>query len=279
MSTFFIKKSTQLLTKLVCISIAAVASLIPAQANANSISDSSTSSDLVQTQEQPVKGELTITPLSETLFVHESFMQTQQYGFVGSNGLILVDANKAYLIDTPWSETDTEKLVEWIKQQGFSLEASVSTHSHDDRTAGIDYLNRIGVATYASEHTNKLLEQAGKATANHSFKEGQFDFVEDKIEVHFVGAGHTVDNLVVWFPQSKLLYGGCLVKSLGSKSLGYYGEADLDAWPKSISNLQTQFSQSVQVLPGHGKMGDQQLLSHTIWLLEQHAAKTATQSK
>ncbi|WP_153914424.1 subclass B1 metallo-beta-lactamase [Shewanella sp. TC10] len=269
MFTSFINKPIQLLTKLVSISIVIVASLIPAQATS------------MQTHEhkQPAKGELRITPLSDTLYVHESFMQTKQFGFVGSNGLILIDANKAYLIDTPWSEADTEKLVEWIRQQGFSLEASVSTHSHDDRTAGIDYLNSIGVATYASEHTNKLLKQAGKATASHSFKEGQFNLIEDKIEVHFVGAGHTVDNLVVWFPQTKLLYGGCLVKSLGSKSLGYYGEADLTAWPKSISNLQTQFSQSVQVLPGHGKIGDQQLLSHTIWLLEKHEAKTATQQK
>ncbi|WP_299568804.1 subclass B1 metallo-beta-lactamase [uncultured Shewanella sp.] len=271
MFTFFNIKPTQLLATLVCISIVTVASLMPAQA----ATDSSSDSKLIQTQEQPVKGELTITPLSKSLFVHESFMQTQQYGFVGSNGLILVDGKSAYLVDTPWSEIDTIKLVKWISSQGYKLVASVSTHSHDDRTAGVDYLNRIGVATYASDHTNKLLQQAGKPTTSHSFKEGQFDFVESKIEVHFVGAGHTIDNLVVWFPQSKLLYGGCLVKSLGSKSLGYYGEADLNAWPQSIANLQSQFAQSNQVLPGHGSMGDKQLLTHTISLLKQHALTSA----
>ncbi|MDO6610407.1 subclass B1 metallo-beta-lactamase [Shewanella sp. 1_MG-2023] len=260
------RKSINWLLISLCFSACLATTLLSMSAKATPKADKETEKPSLQ-----VKGELSISPLSDTLFVHESFMQTQQYGFVGSNGLVLIDDNKAYLIDTPWSEADTIKLVSWIENQGFTLAASVSTHSHEDRTAGVDYLNRIGVTTYASEHTNKLLKQAGKPTTTNSFKAGQFDFVESKAEVYFVGAGHTVDNLVVWFPQSKLLYGGCLVKSLGSKSLGYYGEADLDAWPFSIKQLQTQFTDTDRVLPGHGKMGDKQLLSHTISLLEQHA--------
>ncbi len=217
-------------------------------------------------------GELSISALSDNLYLHESFMQTKQFGFVGSNGLIFVDGKDAYLIDTPWSEADTIKLVQWVEHQGLTLTASVSTHSHEDRTAGVGYLNSIGVDTYASTHTNQLLEKAGHPQTKQQFTPGQFDFLNQKIEVYFVGAGHTHDNLVVWFPESKLLYGGCLVKSLSSKTLGYYGEADLIAWPNSIKQLQVQFADSEQVLPGHGDIGTGVLLSHTIKLLEQHAA-------
>ncbi|MBV1911614.1 MAG: hypothetical protein KUG78_20145 [Kangiellaceae bacterium] len=53
----------------------------------------------------------------------------------------------------------------------------------------------------------------------------------------FHGEGHTIDNLVVWLPQSKLLYGGCLIKSEKSKSLGYVAEASFDLWEGTIDTL------------------------------------------
>jgi glyoxylase-like metal-dependent hydrolase (beta-lactamase superfamily II) len=89
----------------------------------------------------------------------------------------------------------------------------------------------------------------------------------DLVEVYDLGAGHTEDNLVVWLPAQKILFGGCLIKSLNSSVLGYTAEADMQAWPLTVAKVQAQFPQMKMVVPGHGKVGDKALLTHTIALL------------
>ncbi|WP_394129049.1 subclass B1 metallo-beta-lactamase [Shewanella maritima] len=221
---------------------------------------------------QSKPSDLQISQLTENLYLHKSYQLTDSFGLVSSNGLIYIaaDQQSAYLIDTPWSEADTIKLVEWLDEQGYELKASISTHSHDDRTAGMGYLNSLGINTHASTLTNQLLTQQNKPTSVSSFNGNKLNLLDEYVEVYFVGAGHTIDNLVVWFPKTKLLYGGCMVKSINSKSLGYIAEADLQAWPQSIATLKQQFGQAKQVLPGHGKIGNTELLTHTQKLLKAH---------
>ncbi|MCL4163588.1 UNVERIFIED_CONTAM: hypothetical protein GTU68_000136, partial [Idotea baltica] len=139
----------------------------------------------------------------------------------------------AFIVDTPWSESDTEKLVSWIKSQGLEIIGSLSTHSHEDRTAGIEFLNAKSIPTYASNSTNFILRNQNKATATNSFSAERVSLADGSIEAFYPGPGHTVDNLVVWLPDYNILYGGCFVRSENSKGLGYTGEAFVDQWPDS----------------------------------------------
>ncbi|MCG8482478.1 MAG: hypothetical protein MJA31_04145, partial [Clostridia bacterium] len=78
---------------------------------------------------------------------------------------------------------------------------------------------------------------------------------------------HSPDNLVIYFPQKRILFGGCMVKSLQSKNLGNTADADLDEWPKSIKRVLERYQEDADiVVPGHGKCGSIDLLSHTIEL-------------
>lgn len=210
---------------------------------------------------------LKITPIEKGIYLHTSYMQVDGFGLVDSNGLIVLDGKEAHMIDTPWSATDTEKLVQWIQQQGYVLKDSISTHSHADRTAGIAYLNAISIPTYASHLTNSLLKASDKETATQSF-EPNFWLLKDKIQAYFPGEGHTKDNLVIWLPESKILVGGCLIKSADAKDLGYIGEASIRAWPLSIEKLVSTFGDAKMVIPGHGLPGDIKLLTHTKNLAE-----------
>ena len=72
----------------------------------------------------------------------------------------------------------------------------------------------------------------------------------------------------MWLPQSKILFGGCLVKSLQSKTLGYTGDASIEQWPHSVEKVHLKYSEAKLVVPGHGKYGDIQLLEHTKKLAE-----------
>lgn len=214
---------------------------------------------------------IAIKQIEQGVFLHKSYSEVQGFGIVSSNGLIVIENNHAFIIDTPWSEKDTELLLAWIDNNNYQLLGSISTHSHEDRTAGIALLKQHNIPTYASALTNNILKAKDKETAvhvlNHQVLEHQGSLLMNgALRVFYPGAGHSIDNIVVWLPQLKILYGGCLVKSLNSKTLGYTGEADIAQWPNSIKKLQHNYPDIKHVVPGHGSIGDSQLLAHTITL-------------
>jgi len=215
--------------------------------------------------------QMTIAPLAVNVFQHISYKQVNNYGMVPASGLILVDGKDAHIIDTPWTEADTKNLVAWIKEQGLIPKTSISTHFHDDRAGGIPYLNKLLIPTYASKLTNQLLESNNKQAATHHLlmnnnHENKQILANGNIEVFSPGPGHSPDNIVVWLPKHKLLFGGCFVKSLHSKTLGYTGDADLAQWPVSIKKLIDKYPLAKTVVPGHGKIGGVNLLTHTLTL-------------
>lgn len=212
--------------------------------------------------------ELSIKKLTDNVYLYKSHATVPGFGVVSSNGLVVVKDQEAFLVDTPWKEQDTEQLVTWIAQQGLQLKGSISTHSHDDRTAGIAWLNQNNIPTFASKMTNEILASQNKVQANISFNGDSVQLFDGKIEAFYAGPGHAIDNIVVWLQDEKLLYGGCMVKSLSSKGLGYVDEADIAQWPNSIDVVLNRYSNINMVIPGHGKEGDVRLLTHTKSLLK-----------
>lgn len=204
--------------------------------------------------------ELEIKKIEEGVYWYTAYENIEGWGLVGSNGLVVLDNKDAYLIDTPISAKDTEVLVQWIDAQGFTAKASISTHFHSDSSGGIAYLNSKSIPTYASKLTNELLKNKGEEQATHSFDKNPFWLLKNKIEIFYPGAGHTPDNLVVWMPQQKMLFGGCFVKPEG---LGNLGDAVIAAWPASAEKLIKRYRKAKLVVPGHGAVGDASLLQKT----------------
>lgn len=205
--------------------------------------------------------DLKVKKIEDGIYLHTSFEKIAGWGLVDSNGLVVLDDKDAYIIDTPMSTEDTKALVKWIREQGFIVKGSISTHFHGDSTAGISYLNSVSIPTHASKVTNELIHKNGREQAKYSFDGTSYWLVKDKIEVFYPGAGHTRDNVVVWMPNNKILFGGCFVKS---KSLGYLGDAVLDSWPASAEKLISRYRNARLVVPGHGKVGDVSLLTETL---------------
>ena len=179
--------------------------------------------------------ELMIERIDTDVYLHVSHQQVNGFGLVESNGLIVVYGNKAFIIDTPWSANDTEKLVLWIKAQGFEPASSLSTHSHEDRTAGIAWLNSQSIPTFTSQQTNDILKKEAKALPTHTFDPNNFQLADNNIQTYYPGAGHAPDNIVVWMPRAKILFGGCLVKSLAAKRLDIPEKPPLLSGPHLLS--------------------------------------------
>lgn len=214
-------------------------------------------------------GKLDIAAFADNVWLYHSHMKTDDWGLVSSNGLVVVDQGDAYIIDTPWSEQDTLDLLAWIETQGFTPKASITTHFHLDRSAGISVLNERNIDTWASRQTNQLLAQQGWAKASHEFEGDEFSLLDGVIEAYYPGPGHAMDNIVVWLPQAKILDGGCMIREISTTSLGHTNDGSVPDWANSVEKVIQRYPQVEAVIPGHGQPGGAELLDHTQELTKQ----------
>ncbi|MCP3999917.1 MAG: hypothetical protein GY727_03305 [Gammaproteobacteria bacterium] len=114
-----------------------------------------------------------------------------------------------------------------------------------------------------------LLESNGMEKANITFEDSTFSMLNGLIHIYYPGAAHTSDNLVVWLPGSKILFGGCLTRSLASKNLGNVADASIIDWPTTMRNIIDKYQGINIVIPGHGAIGGSELLTHTLELTVQ----------
>lgn len=196
------------------------------------------------------------------------------------------------LADTPATGAATRALLEWAEARfGERPLAVVNTHAHPDAVGGNRVAAEGGATVYGSLETARLVaatrgtvgqamaaELAGRPELAAEFApyrplapqrtfaaaDGlRLELGGERVEVVFPGAAHTPDNLVVWLPRRRVLFGGCIVRAGGG--LGNVAEADLESWPDAIRSLRAYGAEIV--IPGHGDRSDPGLLEHTLELL------------
>ena len=183
-----------------------------------------------------VSDDIELIQLSPKAYVHVSVSEMKGFGKVSSNGLVLVDGNKAFLFDTPVTNEQTETLVTFIAD---SLHATVigfvPNHWHEDCMGGLAYLNKKKIKSYANQKTIDIAKEKGLPIPKKSFKDSLSLKLNDvEIDCYYFGGGHTTDNIVVWIPSEKILFAGCMVKEMRSTGLGNLSDADVKAWPSTI---------------------------------------------
>ena len=213
--------------------------------------------------------DIEIVKLTEGVWRHISKQEIPNYGLYPSNGLISVKDGKAVIVDTAWSHQQTEQLLDRCAEKGWQVVAVIITHFHLDRLAGLEVFHRRGIPSYARPQTTRLAKAAGNPLPQRPMQDDQIlQLGGQSLRVFYPGPGHTLDNTTVWFPQSKVLFGGCLVRPGDSRSLGNTEDADLTLWPKSMQKLLDEFPEAEFVVPGHHAPGHPDLLSHTLFLLQ-----------
>lgn len=212
---------------------------------------------------------LTITQISENSFIHTSLKQTNDFGNVTCNGLIVRDNNETIVFDTPVNNTISEELIKWINDILHSkINAIIPTHFHDDCLGGLEAFHNHNIPSYAYSKTIDLTKENNFTIPKNSFNDSVILKVGDKETItKFFGEGHTKDNVVGYFPSENILFGGCLLKELGA-SEGYLGDANISAWPKTVEKVKREYPDVKIIVPGHGKYGNHELLDYTIKLFK-----------
>ena len=233
-----------------------------------------------------------------TKILPDHFLVTHKFPWGGNSLVVKVSPGDIVFVDTPYEDSATQLVVEWIRDSFGEVNITeINTGFHWDNLGGNGYLLSQQIPVYGSDVTVKLLEERAELTRAKTLEllnnpkhkrfyevhkaqkfhapdrifplqDGlQLSFGEEQIEVYFPGPSHSPDNLVVYFPKSQVLFGGCMVKSLKSKTLGFIEDADLAEWPKSVRKVLERYPEAQIVIPGHGGYGDKQLLEHTLELL------------
>lgn len=236
--------------------------------------------------------------ISEDLYVRKVqagvFIITHSFPWPGNSMIVEMRSSDLVLVDTPYTPEATREVLEWIETQlGEREVTAINTGFHYDNLGGNSYLIEQGIPVYGSELTVKLLEERGEdvrtmtldwlrppqyqryreahealayITPTHLFEleEGlQLKFGDETVQAYYPGPSHSPDNVVIYFPSRKILFGTCMI--IGGDQVGNTSDANLEAWPKSVRNL-TRFDFDLLV-PGHGDRLDPGLLEHTIDLL------------
>ena len=191
------------------------------------------------------------------------------YGVVSSNGLIYIADNKeAFLLDSPMTDSLTKDLVIWLEDSwGVKITGFIPNHWHDDCLGGLNYLQTIGVESYANQMTIDIVKTKNLPVPDNGFKDSLELKLGDKIiDCYYFGAAHSTDNIVVWLPSEKILFAGCMLKSIDSQNLGNIADGDLNAYPATITKLNEKFPNAKVVIPGHGQFGGLELIDHTLEL-------------
>lgn len=209
---------------------------------------------------------LIILQLSVHIYQHISSMQTNDFGKVDCNGMVVIHDHEAIVFDSPVNDKSAEELINFLtQQQKCRIKAVIPTHFHEDCVGGLEAFNRHHIPAYASNTTLALLKN--RETQFSVPVQGFNDSLwlkagRQKVCAKFFGEGHTKDNIVGYSPADKAIFGGCLVKETGAGK-GFLGDANIQAWPQTVTRLKLAFPAAAIVIPGHGKAGGKALLDYT----------------
>lgn len=226
-----------------------------------------------------------------------AWLLTQSKPFSANALLVEMGPEDLVLVDTLYTPQAMKELLAFIdKKLPKRRLLALNTHFHSDRTGGNAALKERKVPLYASDATVKLMKTRGravmegiaKAIADEDAKaaflaapivpaDGVFSLKQglkltvggQSMEVRFPGAGHAPDNSVVWFPERRLLFAGCL--ALSSARIGNISDSDLKSWPAAVEALKKYGAKTV--VPGHGSATSPAILDTTLEALNKDKAE------
>lgn len=213
---------------------------------------------------------LELIKISENAYMHVSYSTLPDFGRVSANGLIFINNSQAFLFDTPWNDSLTCELTDYIKNRmNLHIVGFIPNHWHEDCMGGLNYLKSQNINTFANQMTIDIAKQKGLPFPDQGFKDSLILNLGDKyIYCYFLGAAHSLDNIVVWIPSEKILFPGCMCKSIDANNFGNVSDGNISEYPVTIDQVIQKFNTAKTVIPGHGPIGGPELLNHTKSLID-----------
>jgi glyoxylase-like metal-dependent hydrolase (beta-lactamase superfamily II) len=202
--------------------------------------------------------------VSKDLILREISKNTYIHTQGNNNGIVYINNNEAIIVSTPWSDIETQNLIDWATSKSNKIVAYVIDRWHPDAMEGLDIVQKNGIKSYANELTRKIAKKKGLPIPDIGFKISvEINVGNEKIKCHYLGEAHTTDGIVVWIPEHKILFAGNGIRNYNGW-VGNIGDANLEEWSKTAQNIKDEYGSAKIVIPGHGKHGGTELVDYTI---------------
>ena len=212
---------------------------------------------------------LKIRQISDHAYIHITYLDTEQYGKVACNGMLVINNKEAVVLETPVNDSDSEELIKWIEDNHqASIKAVLVHHFHVDCLGGLKAFHLRNIPSYANQQTIDLVRE-GNEIPLYAIEDGHKTGVGDQsISSHYFGPAHTEDNIISYYGSEMILFGGCMIKAMGGAK-GNLADANVEEWSKSVEKIKTAIPDIDVVIPGHGREGGKELLDYTIQMFNE----------
>ena len=223
-----------------------------------------------------------------------AFVVTHSFPWPANSLLVEMANSDLVIVGSTYTPEAMSSLLDWADAHfGLRRIVAINTGYHVDNLGGNAALVKRGVPIYGATETAELLQRRGERTRKvvlglitdkassvyqahahmvlrpptrmFALPEGlHLRFGSEEVVVFWPGPSQAPDKVVVYFPERRLLFGGCMI--LGGDKVGNVADADMSNWPDAVRAL-VRFPADV-VVPGHGERLDPQLVQHTLDLLQ-----------
>lgn len=202
---------------------------------------------------------LTLTPLKGSVYLVEDRVYAQE------NSLVYIGANHVTVVGATMTPQTAEMLATEIRKvTALPITEVIDTNHDPDRFGGNAYFKQIGAKIISTSLTRELLQKEGEALIKQTQAflpkypnvpivlpdttyPGSFEVQNGAVRALYLGPSHKADDIFVWFPKEKVLYGGCALKP----QLGNLDGADLVEYPKTLQKLKDLHLPIDIIVSGH----------------------------
>jgi metallo-beta-lactamase class B len=216
---------------------------------------------------QAENAKLEISHLTGDFYIYTTYNTYKEYQ-VPANGMYLITDDGVIMFDTPWDTTQFQPLLDSIKlKHNKNVIMCFATHWHSDKTAGLEYYRQLGIKTYTTVLTDELSKKNNKKRAGFLMtKDTVFSVGKYSFETYYPGPGHTEDNIVIWFKNEKILYGGCLIKGADAEDLGYLGDGNTLEYEATLKRVRKKCPAPNFIIVAHSDWKNKNSLRHSIMM-------------
>ncbi len=197
--------------------------------------------------------------------------------FTGCNQGWIIFKDFVLIIDANFPGQADEVLASIRKTTDKPIRFVFDTHYHGDHADGNMQYTKLGATIIAQERSQALFESKGRegftrAQTDRATEYGGlsyalpslyfshkliFDDGEQRVELLFLGHGHTAGDAVAWLPKHRILFTG---DACVNGPFNYTGDSQTETW---IAALAAMEELGVKTLcPGHGEMGGPEVIAN-----------------
>ncbi len=190
-------------------------------------------------------------------------MLTDDIGiFNEKGGTILFHYGKKgiVVVDSQFPDTAAHLIEEIKKKTSKKFQYLINTHHHFDHTGGNIAFKDIVKNVVAHENSlanQKAVAEKQKTEDKQLYPTTTFASIwskklgKEKIELHYLGAGHTNGDAIVHFTKANIVHMGDLMFNRRYPYIDKSAGANIQNWIKILQTVQTKFDDNTRFVFGH----------------------------